>query len=335
MASKITDIIQRIDGKLHANRKLQFFDFIGDVHGHANELEMLLSQLGYQLKNNVWYHSNYKAVFVGDFISRGPESRKVLKIVRSMVENKSAYAILGNHEINAICYFTKRQNGLPIRIPGPANKKMLDKIKGEYPNIHELENDIKWLRKLPLYYDFKYVRVVHAYWSNSHIELLNGAMPETKLKRKFLREVFRGGTAISKAFMQTIKGVEFCFPHNLVIKDNLGIRRVCYRVKWWQTPNNKTFEELSFETKLTLPNDQVPLHLVSEYEVYGPNEPPVFIGHYCTETGQSVASGNVCCVDTCVAGGGPLSAYRWEGERALSGDKVRSVGRTGPARPQG
>lgn len=325
MSPKITDIIHQIDEKLHQTHSMQYFDFIGDVHGYANELESLLDKLGYQFRNNVWHHSNYKAVFVGDFINRGPQSRKVLKIVRAMVENKSALAILGNHEINAICYFTKRPNGLPIRIPGPANKKMLDRIRREYTNSDELENDIKWLRKLPLYYDFGNVRVVHAYWSNSHVELLHGALHEGKLKRKFLREILKGGTAVSKAFMQTTKGVEFCFPHNLVVKDNYKVRRMCYRIKWWEVSDSKTFEELSFETKFSLPRLPIPPQLTSNYEVYGAHEPPVFIGHYCVNESRSIVAPNICCIDTCVANGGSLSAYRWDGERTLLNDKIVSV----------
>jgi hypothetical protein len=264
----------------HKNN-MQNIDFIGDVHGFADELESLLAKLGYHFQYNYWYHPFRTAVFVGDFINRGPQSRRTIKIIREMVEKGSALAILGNHELNAILYFTKRNNGLPLRLPGPSNKKLLDTIKAEYKDEKDLLHDIKWLRKLPLYYDFGIVRVVHAYWSQSHIELLHGALHEGKLKRSFLKEVYKGGTALSKAFMQTIKGIEYCFPPNMIVNDTTSLRRMYFRVKWWKKPNNATYDEISFETKFSLPNTTVSDNIIKDFEIYDSNEPPVFIGHYC------------------------------------------------------
>jgi hypothetical protein len=307
-------------------------DVIGDVHGFAVELELLLKKMGYNQHYGVWQHPTNKAVFIGDFINRGPQSRKALKIVRTMVDAGSAFAILGNHEINAILYFTKRRNGLPIRLPGPANKKMLDRIKLEYSDEADLEHDIKWLRKLPLYLDFHHVRFVHAYWSQSHIDLLHGAVKGGKLKRTLLKEVVKGGTEVSKAFMQTTKGVEFCFPPNLVVKDNLKVRRMCYRVKWWKNPTDSTFETMSYETKFSLPKSEIPPQFISEFDRYDAHEPPVFVGHYCVGPTNMVPTPNICCVDACIAGGGLLAAYRWSGENHLSEEKIVTVQRQATVR---
>ena len=41
------------------------------------------------------------ALFLGDYLDRGPEIREVLHTVRGMVEAGDALAILGNHESNA------------------------------------------------------------------------------------------------------------------------------------------------------------------------------------------------------------------------------------------
>jgi len=47
------------------------YDIIGDIHGHAGALCVLLKDMGYQEHGGVWRHAERKAVFVGDFIDRG------------------------------------------------------------------------------------------------------------------------------------------------------------------------------------------------------------------------------------------------------------------------
>ncbi len=79
------------------------FDIIGDVHGCAAELEVLLAQLGYEV---VWSGRNVmvtppsgrRAVFVGDLVDRGPRSPDVLRIAKHMVDRGAALAIRGNHD---------------------------------------------------------------------------------------------------------------------------------------------------------------------------------------------------------------------------------------------
>jgi len=82
------------------------YDVIGDIHGHAEELRTLLQQLGYEERNGRYVAEGRNAIFVGDFIDRGPAIREVLQIARAMVSRNGAYAVLGNHEFNALCYHT-------------------------------------------------------------------------------------------------------------------------------------------------------------------------------------------------------------------------------------
>lgn len=89
------------------------FDFIGDVHGCADELEELLSQLGY-VKSEVaeaepgWSRMAYvhpqgrKAVFVGDLVDRGPRVIDTLSIVRNMVQAGAALCVPGNHDMKLL-----------------------------------------------------------------------------------------------------------------------------------------------------------------------------------------------------------------------------------------
>ena len=82
------------------------FDIIGDIHGCADKLKGLLTQLGFRQRGGVFRHPEREALFVGDLIDRGPSQIETLEIVRSMVDAGVARATMGNHEFNAIAYAT-------------------------------------------------------------------------------------------------------------------------------------------------------------------------------------------------------------------------------------
>jgi len=62
------------------------WDIIGDIHGCADSLQVLLRKLGYVSSNGVYRHPARKAAFLGDFIDRGPDQLGVLDTVRAMTD---------------------------------------------------------------------------------------------------------------------------------------------------------------------------------------------------------------------------------------------------------
>ena len=84
---------------------LMGYDIIGDIHGHADALKALLADMGYRDRAGAWRHPARQAVFVGDFIDRGPSQLETVDIVRRMVDVGGALAVMGNHELNAIAWF--------------------------------------------------------------------------------------------------------------------------------------------------------------------------------------------------------------------------------------
>ncbi len=293
-----------------------FYDIIGDVHGYHLELQKLLIKLDYTIINDVWTHTYRKAVFVGDFINRGPNSKGVIRIIKDMVNAGSGLAILGNHEINAIMYFTKDEDGNPIRIPGNSNKRILDRFAAEYNgNLLALRNDIKWMRTLPLFLDLNNIRTVHAYWNDEHISKLIPLYKNGKLRKRYLKELTQPESPLYTPFTQTIKGIELSMPNDLVIKDSQNIKRTNFRVKWWIKPQGKTFKSLSYGNKFLLPEYTIPAEIITDYTIYPKNAPLVFIGHYSINNSNLLPARNVCCVDACIANGGRLAAYRYNGEK--------------------
>jgi hypothetical protein len=294
------------------------YDIIGDVHGYASELVALLKKMDYHEINDVWVHDNRKAIFVGDFTCRGPETRRTVNIVRKMVENETGFAVLGNHELNAIAHFTKDREGRPFKQATGSNKRVMEQIKSEYLyEKDQLKDDLKWLRELPFFLDAGDFRVVHAYWSDTNLNLLKESSPKGNLSKKILSEMFSQGTELAKAMRQTTRGIEFNLPNDLIIKDSRNIRRTNFRVLWWKDPKGKTFEQISYGNKFILPEYTIPPELLFTFDIYQAKNPIVFLGHYCIPEDRMIPSPNICCVDNCVANGGQLAAYRWDGESKL------------------
>src|SRR5690242_5607803 len=93
------------------NRKSEHgpFDLIGDVHGCFDELQELLTTLGYSISWNdnsgsyqVSHPAGRKAIFLGDLVDRGPATPPVLRLVMDMVASGVALCVPGNHDIKLL-----------------------------------------------------------------------------------------------------------------------------------------------------------------------------------------------------------------------------------------
>lgn len=294
------------------------YDIIGDIHGHYDLLVRMLQELGYKNTDKGFSCDNRKVIFTGDYINRGPEIRKTVSLIRLMVENGNALAILGNHELNAILFLTLDKSGKNYRKHLSRLKLPLLKTLEEYSNYpDELKNTIKWFRQLPLFLDLGTIRIVHGGWNKTHIhtvqQFMNG---ENKIKKSFLKE-FIVNPNLNKAVTELVKGVELQLPKDLIVKDNKGISRRVFRIKWWEPAEGKTFREASFSNRFKLPEYTIPKEIVPSIKYYSDNLPPVFFGHYCLEKQDLIIKNNLCCVDRCVVRSQTLSAYRWNGETTL------------------
>lgn len=63
---------------------------IGDIHGCADELELLIQKLPLTKESLV--------VFLGDYIDRGPQSQKVIDLIINLKTKHHVVALKGNHE---------------------------------------------------------------------------------------------------------------------------------------------------------------------------------------------------------------------------------------------
>ena len=143
-------------------------DVIGDVHGHADELEALLKLLGYVERAGAYRHPTNTALLLGDLIDRGPQQLKCVRIPRMMRDAGSARILMGNHEFNAIAYATPTDDALGghLRPRSPKNAAQHAAFLGAVGvDTAQHRDAIAFFRTLPLWEEMDGLRGVHACWS--------------------------------------------------------------------------------------------------------------------------------------------------------------------------
>jgi hypothetical protein len=317
------------------------FDIIGDVHGQADKLQALLRTLGYHNTGGAWRHAGRQAIFVGDFVDRGPEQLRSVELPRRMVDAGAALAVMGNHELNAIAWHTPdpRQPGEHLRPHhsarwGEKNRKQhaafLAAVERQ-PALHA--EIIDWFLTLPLWLDLPGLCVVHACWNARFIawlaphlrdgrNLTRDRMVEATDEPETEAEKDNATPSVFKAVECLTKGIEVPLPAGHRFLDKDGLERTRVRVRWWDqyATTYRAAAMLSPTERAGLPDVTFP-----EHARVAPAEKPVLFGHYWLTGTPSLQSSRCACVDYSAGNRGPLVAYRFDGEPELSADKLMWV----------
>jgi len=303
------------------------YDLIGDIHGHADELKDLLNKLGYKNQHGTWSHKSRVAVFLGDYIDRGPKQRESVAIVRSMVETGNALAIMGNHEFNAIGFSTLSSDGNSyLRPHSTDNRKQHWRFLEEFPfGSSEYKDAIAWFKTLPMYLERPEFRAIHACYDFRQLGVIKENLgSDYLLKDENLITAFTAGSKLYKAIEVCLKGIEIDLPPGISYPDKEGIERHNVRCNWWD-PKLKTFKEVALisdeNIRSKLSDSELPAGSIIEYD----NAKPVFFGHYWYQsTNPKKLSDFAACLDYSVANKdlpiGKLAAYRLHGESRLEND---------------
>ncbi len=296
------------------------YDIIGDIHGQAGKLEALLSKLGYVRAGSGWVPPQGRtAVFLGDLIDRGPEQIKVINTVRSMIDAGHARSVMGNHEFNALAYATPHPD-LPhhfLRAHSPKNTaqhaEFLRQV-GEGSALHQ--ELLGWFRTLPPALDLNDIRVVHAWWHQPHVDLVARLLaPGRSMTEDFLHAACTRPSLEWTAMEGLTKGLEIRLPDGHAFVDHAGVERYEVRTRWWHQ-NPRSYRDVAIVGDGQ--ERRVPDHpLPEDYAGQPVDGSPVFIGHYWMTGHPGLQSPKVACVDYSAAKGGPLVAYRWDGEQEL------------------
>ena len=296
-------------------------DFIGDIHGHADALEALLSHMGYTEERGAYRHASRRVVFLGDFIDGGTQNRRVVEVARAMVDSGQAFAIMGNHEYNAICYHTRDPENPNrwLRSHSPDHRRQHETTLAEIEdNPQAIEEMIGWFRTLPLCLDLESVRAVHACWDPEWIDYLRERLgASATLDDTFLVASARKGSPEHECVETVLKGAETELPAGVSFPDKNNKLRSEARVRWWASQARDLAGMVLGPTSLYEATAGLPPTL-DALQAYPPADPPVFFGHYWFTGDPVLQASNVACLDYSVARNGKLVAYRWDGEQELS-----------------
>ena len=302
------------------------YDIIGDVHGNADALKNLLLKMGYSKKSGCYSHQNRKAVFTGDFVNRGKKVRQTLKMVRRMVENKAAFAVMGNHEYNLICYHTKSLGRGFLRKHTSANRSLFyysTRAFRDHPE--EWRENLDWIKQLPLFLEFEHFRVVHACWDRRIVKFVKRNLPGNRMTEAFLHNSARSGTIESEVVKVLLSGVEVPVDKFTTVTNSGGKPVGSLRIKWWMQPDTHRLCSVALGEYHIKPNRLLSKKEKTMFLPYPENRRPLFIGHYCLRDDPGLQSPNICCVDYCYYRKGRLVAYRMHGESSLKAENIIAV----------
>lgn len=130
---------------------------IGDIHGCFNALVNLLAQVENRADT---------IVFLGDYIDRGPDSKKVVELILQLKEERPhVITLLGNHEYMLLNYLADRDNSAFLQVGGVQTLSSYGLPKDMPPadiRSHLPQEHLSFFYDLPLLWEDRHGIYVHA-----------------------------------------------------------------------------------------------------------------------------------------------------------------------------
>jgi hypothetical protein len=182
---------------------------------------------------------------------------------------------------------------------------------------------VAWFHELPLWIEEPGFRVVHACWSPAHVAMLRPQLGDgERLTPDLVKAASCKDTSAYEAVEVLLKGLEVALPPGAGFRDKEGHERRDMRTRWWD--RTLTTYRAAYQGP---PGADIPDTPMVGYTPPPTVDRPTFIGHYWLPFAAPPAplSPRVACVDYSVARGGPLAAYRFDGESELKAEKFVTV----------
>ena len=128
---------------------------IGDIHGMYDMLDRLLVEIdAFSIREREIGHP--KLVFLGDYVDRGPDSRRVVRRLRAL-QGEFAVCLRGNHENMMLRCEDRSIDWQKFLVNG--GTQTLASYEG---HEDEFKNDRRWMASLPTSYEDELRIFVHA-----------------------------------------------------------------------------------------------------------------------------------------------------------------------------
>ncbi|PVH27307.1 metallophosphoesterase [Pararhodobacter oceanensis] len=286
----------------------QAWNIIPDIHADIGRLQATLDGLG----------DDAPFAFLGDFIDAGHNQSNandaaVLTAVRDLVASNKAVAVMGNHELNAMLFHTIGPDGAPLRAHNDKNTDQHRSFIAQFGiATPEAQLWLDWFITLSLWLDLGGIRLVHACWNQTYINVIAQRRPSGRLEPEDLPEIAADQTPFARAVKSLTNGPEVKLPEGVRFHDFKGYPREHVRIAWWRS-HAATWREAALSVKdLTeLPDAAFPP--ASDVSLYPADAPPVFTGHYKMSGAPRIEAPRALCLDY----PNTSCAYRWRGEEDL------------------
>ena len=131
---------------------------IADIHGCYSELEKLFGKIKPDTEQDT-------IIFLGDYINRGPDSKKVIEMLLELKQHfQHVITLMGNHEQVLMNYLQGKDREFFLRMGGEQTLRSYgitepwpESLAGMLPLSH-----VKFFQELLLYWEDKYYIYVHA-----------------------------------------------------------------------------------------------------------------------------------------------------------------------------
>jgi hypothetical protein len=164
---------------------------------------------------------------------------------------------------------------------------------------------------------------VHACWDHNLIARHKERYGSAHIDRDFVHTAAQPHTPEARTIHRLTSGIDVPLPEGHCIVSPEGIERQAFRARFWAS-NPQTYGDLVFQPDPLPPEvAEAPISSKDRQRLvcYGPDEPPLFIGHYWLKGRPQPVAPNIACLDYSAVKYGRLVAYRMDsGQRQLDPD---------------
>ena len=202
----------------------QRYDIIGDVHGHADALRRLLIKLGYTESQGAFRHDTRKAIFVGDFVDRGPQPEEVLgshEICAKPERPAQYWAIMSSMQSLGRCRMKAEDFSGRIRKKTPNNMKNF--FANSFDGSQNISKLIQWFRDFQCGWILQISLWSRACWHEPSIAILRSCLDGRNCFTEVgLRKALQRGSETYRAAEILMKGPEAHLPPGVSFLDKMG-----------------------------------------------------------------------------------------------------------------